>query len=159
VLGPWAAQQLGDLGADVIKVEPPEGDTTRQLGPMKNPNMGAFYLACNRYKRSIVLDLKQEMARRALLGLLAPRAEWRSTIVPPPAPDDGRADAGARSLRRWPWARLLHRVFAIEVLVCDRCGGPRRILGAVTAPPAVRRVLVALGLAAKPPPGRPVPAA
>jgi hypothetical protein len=92
-------------------------------------------------------------------GLLAPRAEWRSTIVPPPAPDEGRADAGARSPRRWPWARLLHRVFAIEVLVCDRCGGPRRILGAVTDPPAVRRVLVALGLAAKPPPGRPVPAA
>ena len=37
VLGPWAAQQLGDLGADVIKVEPPEGDTTRQLGPMRTP--------------------------------------------------------------------------------------------------------------------------
>ena len=53
--------------------------------------------------------------------------------------------------------RLLHRVFAIEVLVCDRCGGPRRILGAVTDPPAVRRVLVALGLAAKPPPGRSAP--
>jgi hypothetical protein len=68
-------------------------------------------------------------------------------------------DAGARSPRRWPWARLLHRVFAIEVLVCDRCGGPRRILGAVTDPPAVRRVLVALGLAGNPPPGRPVPAA
>src|SRR5713226_2184638 len=64
VLGPWAAQQLGDLGADVIKVEPPEGDTTRQLGPMKNPGMGAFYLAVNRNKRSIVLDLKPEAARR-----------------------------------------------------------------------------------------------
>src|SRR5712692_10676080 len=59
VLGPWAAQQLGDLGAEVIKVEPPEGDTTRQLGPMKNSDMGAFYLAVNRNKRSIALDLKQ----------------------------------------------------------------------------------------------------
>jgi hypothetical protein len=56
-------------------------------------------------------------------------------------------------------AQLLHRVFAIEILVCDRCGGPRRILGAVTEPHAVRRVLAALGLAAEPPPGRPVPAA
>jgi crotonobetainyl-CoA:carnitine CoA-transferase CaiB-like acyl-CoA transferase len=71
VLGPWAAQQLGDLGADVVKVEPPEGDTTRQLGPMRNPDMGAFYLAVNRNKRSVVLDLKQESARRALLRLAA----------------------------------------------------------------------------------------
>jgi crotonobetainyl-CoA:carnitine CoA-transferase CaiB-like acyl-CoA transferase len=69
VLGPWAAQQLGDLGADVVKVEPPEGDTTRQLGPMRNPDMGAFYLAVNRNKRSIVLDLKQEAARRVLRRL------------------------------------------------------------------------------------------
>jgi crotonobetainyl-CoA:carnitine CoA-transferase CaiB-like acyl-CoA transferase len=69
VLGPWAAQQLGDLGADIVKVEPPEGDTTRQLGPMRNPGMGAFYLAVNRNKRSVVLDLKQESARRALLRL------------------------------------------------------------------------------------------
>ncbi len=69
VLGPWAAQQLGDLGADVVKVEPPEGDTTRQLGPMRHPDMGAFYLAVNRNKRSIVLDLKQASARRALVRL------------------------------------------------------------------------------------------
>jgi crotonobetainyl-CoA:carnitine CoA-transferase CaiB-like acyl-CoA transferase len=74
VLGPWAAQQLGDLGADVIKVEPPEGDTTRQLGPMRNPGMGAFYLAVNRNKRSIVLDLKQEAAR-GVLRRLAERAD------------------------------------------------------------------------------------
>jgi crotonobetainyl-CoA:carnitine CoA-transferase CaiB-like acyl-CoA transferase len=71
VLGPWAAQQLGDLGADVVKIEPPEGDTTRQLGPMRNADMGAFYLAVNRNKRSIVLDLKQEAARRVLLRLAA----------------------------------------------------------------------------------------
>jgi len=69
VLGPWAGQQLGDLGADVVKVEPPDGDTTRQLGPMRNPGMGAFYLAVNRNKRSIVLDLKQESARQVLLKL------------------------------------------------------------------------------------------
>jgi crotonobetainyl-CoA:carnitine CoA-transferase CaiB-like acyl-CoA transferase len=74
VLGPWAAQQLGDLGADVVKIEPPEGDTTRQLGPMRNPNMGAFYLAVNRNKRSIVLDLKQEAARD-VLRRLAERAD------------------------------------------------------------------------------------
>jgi crotonobetainyl-CoA:carnitine CoA-transferase CaiB-like acyl-CoA transferase len=69
VLGPWAAQQLGDLGADVIKVEPPEGDTTRQLGPMRNPDMGAFFLAVNRNKRSIILDLKKDEARQVLLRL------------------------------------------------------------------------------------------
>ncbi len=108
---------------------------------------------------ALVLELLERLGRlvalvppprRPLLayhGLLAPRARWRSTIVPPPAPDDGRADAGARSPRRWPRARLLHRVFANEVLVCDRCGGPRRILGAVTEPHAVRRLLTALGLA------------
>jgi hypothetical protein len=43
-------------------------------------------------------------------------------------------------------------VFSLEVLICPRCGGPRRILGAVTQPHAVRRVLAALGLAAEPPP-------
>ena len=69
VLGPWAAQQLGDLGADVVKIEPPEGDTTRQLGPARNPGMAAFYLGCNRSKRSIVLDLKQDAGRNALFKL------------------------------------------------------------------------------------------
>ena len=69
VLGPMAAQILGDMGADVIKVEPPEGDTTRQLGPKKNVGMAALYLACNRNKRSIVLDLKQAAGRDALLRL------------------------------------------------------------------------------------------
>ena len=101
--------------------------------------------------------------RRPLLayhGVLAPRARWRAAIVLKPGADDGASpNAGARSPRRWSWARLLRRVFAIPVLVCERCGGPRRILGAVTEPHAVRRLLAALGLAAEPPPGRPVPAA
>ena len=69
VLGPLAAQTLGDLGADVIKIEPPEGDTTRQLGPARHPGMAAFYLGCNRNKRSLVLDFKQEAGREALFRL------------------------------------------------------------------------------------------
>lgn len=69
VLGPWAAQQLGDLGADIIKIEPPAGDTTRQLGPRRNPNMAAFYLGCNRNKRSIVLNLKEDAGRQTLFRL------------------------------------------------------------------------------------------
>jgi hypothetical protein len=60
---------------------------------------------------------------------------------------------------RWSWAGPLRRVFAIEILVCARCGGPRRILGAVTEPHAVRRLLAALGLAAESPPRPVVPAA
>jgi len=71
VLGPLATQMLGDLGADIVKVEPPEGDTTRKLGPTRNPDMAAFYLACNRNKRSIVLDLKRAAGHAALIRLLA----------------------------------------------------------------------------------------
>jgi crotonobetainyl-CoA:carnitine CoA-transferase CaiB-like acyl-CoA transferase len=69
VLGPWACQILGDLGADVVKVEPPSGDSNRQAGPARHPGMAALYLTCNRNKRSLVLDLKQEAGRRALLKL------------------------------------------------------------------------------------------
>lgn len=66
ILGPWASQMLGDMGADVIKVETPEGDTTRQLGPRRNAGMASLFLATNRNKRSIVLDLTREAGREAL---------------------------------------------------------------------------------------------
>jgi crotonobetainyl-CoA:carnitine CoA-transferase CaiB-like acyl-CoA transferase len=70
VLGPWACQILADLGADVIKIEPPHGDSNRQLGASRHKGMAALYLTCNRNKRSVVLDVKQPAAREAVLDLV-----------------------------------------------------------------------------------------
>jgi formyl-CoA transferase len=66
--GPFCAMQLSDLGADVIKVEPPEGDATRQMGARVGAESTAF-AALNRGKRSIVLDLKAQTGRDAFVKL------------------------------------------------------------------------------------------
>src|SRR5437588_7121464 len=69
VLGPVATQILGDLGAEVIKIEPPEGEMMRGIGPARNPGMAAYYLNVNRNKKSLALDLKRPAARDAVLRL------------------------------------------------------------------------------------------
>jgi len=71
VLAPYAAQILADLGADVIKVEPPKGDITRNQGFSRHAGMAALYLSCNRGKRSLVLDAKQPEGLAALRRLLS----------------------------------------------------------------------------------------
>lgn len=70
VLGPLATQTMGDMGADIVKIESPAGDTTRYTGPKRSADMSALYMGLNRNKRSIVLDLKQESARNALWKLI-----------------------------------------------------------------------------------------
>ncbi|MGD0317126.1 MAG: CoA transferase [Xanthobacteraceae bacterium] len=70
IAGPHAAQILADYGADVIKIEPPEGDLMRKgVGAARSADMGPLYLQLNRNKRSVVLDVKQPAARKALLQL------------------------------------------------------------------------------------------
>jgi crotonobetainyl-CoA:carnitine CoA-transferase CaiB-like acyl-CoA transferase len=71
VTGPWTTHVLADYGADVIKVEPPDGDIMRQAPPARELKMGTPFLHTNRGKRSIVLDLKTDAGRDALLRLCA----------------------------------------------------------------------------------------
>jgi formyl-CoA transferase len=70
VMGPYASQILGDMGADICKIEPPEGDTLRGIGPARHKGMGPYFLNLNRNKRSLVLDLKTPAARAALARML-----------------------------------------------------------------------------------------
>jgi crotonobetainyl-CoA:carnitine CoA-transferase CaiB-like acyl-CoA transferase len=70
ILGPYAAQVLGDLGAEMIKIEPPEGDSMRPIAPLGAPGMAAIFANNNRNKHSVVLDLKSEAGKAALRALI-----------------------------------------------------------------------------------------
>lgn len=82
VMGPAATQLLGDLGADVIKVESAAGDLMRDIGPMHNPGMGPVFLQANRNKRSIVLNLKEQDGIQKLRDLVADADVLVSNIRP-----------------------------------------------------------------------------
>jgi len=72
LLGPYGTQILGDMGADVIKVEaPPTGDIARNMGTVRHAGMGGIYLNANRNKRSLALDLKRDDAKDVLRRLVA----------------------------------------------------------------------------------------
>ena len=69
-MGPYATQILGDMGAEVIKVESPEGDVFRYAAPQRNKGMGAAFMNLNRNKRSIAMDLKRLDERERLIELV-----------------------------------------------------------------------------------------
>lgn len=88
LMGPYATQALAEMGADVVKVEAPDGDVIRHVGPERHPGMGALFLNSNRGKRSLCLDLKRPEAHAALLAVL------------------GRCDVLVHNLRPQALARL-----------------------------------------------------
>lgn len=71
VLGPYATQLLGDLGADVVKIEPLTGDLFRTVRPGRSRSMGAGFMGFNRNKRSLAIDLKRSESRVVLERLVA----------------------------------------------------------------------------------------
>lgn len=71
VFGPYATQIMADMGADVIKIEPPAGDNTRWITTGPVPGMGGIYVNVNRGKKSVMLDLRQEADKEALRKLIA----------------------------------------------------------------------------------------
>lgn len=74
--GPFAGQILADMGADVLKIEPPNGDETRSWGPPFKNGMSAYFDSCNRNKTALTLDLKESQAREQLLKLVGHCDIW-----------------------------------------------------------------------------------
>ena len=91
VEGPYAAKLLADLGAEVVKVEPPGGDPARRLGPfpedVEDPEQSALFLHLNTNKRSVVADVTTDAGRARVLALVA-RADVVIESSRPGAPDD-----------------------------------------------------------------------
>ena len=71
VFGPYATQVMADMGADVIKIEPPAGDNTRFINAGPTPDLGGVFVNVNRGKRSVVLDLRQDADKEVLRKLIA----------------------------------------------------------------------------------------
>jgi crotonobetainyl-CoA:carnitine CoA-transferase CaiB-like acyl-CoA transferase len=82
VLGPFATQILASMGAEVIKIEPPSGDTMRHVGPMKSAGMGHIFLHTNSGKQSVVLDLKSADGLEAVLALASQCDVMMSNVRP-----------------------------------------------------------------------------
>ncbi len=104
ILGPFATQILAQLGAEVIKLETPEGDNMRHVGPMRNPGMGHIFLHANAGKKSVVLDLKHPDGREAALKLAEDCDVFISNVRPQALARLGLDDASMRA--RNP--RLIH---------------------------------------------------
>ena len=98
VAGPLCGVLLADLGADVVKVEPPGGDGYRHVMPVA-PGLGRYFVPLNRGKRSVVVDLKTEDGLETSSRLLAQRRHRRCTTSPASA-QRGSGSTGTPCTRR-----------------------------------------------------------
>lgn len=99
VMGPLATRMLADMGADVIRVESPDGDIIRDYAPMKSPKMSAFSMNLNRNKRSVVLDFTDDDDRAALDKLIASCDVFVTNMRRAALARLGLDEAGVRALR------------------------------------------------------------
>ena len=76
--GPYCTQLLGDLGASIVKIEPPQGDETRDWGPPFQEEEAAYFIGINRNKKSIALDMTKPQSKTILLRLLEDAGPSRS---------------------------------------------------------------------------------
>jgi crotonobetainyl-CoA:carnitine CoA-transferase CaiB-like acyl-CoA transferase len=111
--GPYGATLLGDLGADVIKLEPPNGDETRRFGPRRGTDSGVF-VGVNRNKRSIAVDLRTGDGRAVLDALV----RWADVVV-----DNLRPRAKAKLGLDFPTLHALNpRVVSVSVSTFGETG-------------------------------------
>lgn len=168
LMGPFATQILGDYGADVIKVEAPEGDPVRGIGPARNPGMGSIFLQANRNKRSLVLDLRVGEGSALLRELIATADIFAYNLRPKGMEKLGLTYEALRELnpriiylgmfgfaRRGPYAfksaydDLIQGVAGIPALTLvagspEPCYAPVAIADRVTGLAAVNAALLAL---------------
>lgn len=97
-MGPYATQILGDMGADVVKVESKDGDVFRHVAPARHAGMGAPFLNLNRNKRSVVLDLKSPADAERLRALVRHADVFVSNVRPKSMARLGLDDATLRAL-------------------------------------------------------------
>jgi crotonobetainyl-CoA:carnitine CoA-transferase CaiB-like acyl-CoA transferase len=103
VAGPVATRMLADQGADVIKIESPNGDLMRRFNPIRN-GMSASFLSCNRNKRSLAVDLKAAEGLAIVHKLIATADVLVHNFRP-----------GAAELEKWPANEILPRLLAHDV--------------------------------------------
>jgi hypothetical protein len=116
---------------------------------------------------AIVLEPRELLARLAAQvpppgahqvryhGVLAPACAWRRYVVPASSqirngPDSPRGGSSVPRWKRMAWSDLLRRVFAVDALVCNRCGGRMRVMAAIRSPQAVSRFLEYVGAGRSP---------